>query len=111
MAEWDYHLEEQTARVAADIRGRQRQLQEAIREFGPVPIFVHHAGQIVTEPLREILEVWESDPDNAAEDEAFIRQLRRTDLPVGSFFVLNWGAGMKVYHWMLCEPETVAASE
>ncbi len=55
-------------------------------------------------PTTDILSTWATDPDNKEEDWEFVRELQRTDLPAGSFFVLLYPKGSR-YHWILHEPD------
>ena len=62
-----------------------------------------------------MLSSWERDPyGNTPYDLEFIEQVRRTDLPPGSFFVMVFplkGYGHGTYAWKLCLPEAGEAKK
>jgi hypothetical protein len=102
-AGWDYGLEEEAEEIARHVRAHCLQHSQAALAFGPVPMFTGQGHVIVPIPLRETLHVWETDPDNKEADREFIRQMRRTDLRPGSFFVVIMRPDR--YHWWLDESE------
>ena len=104
--EWDYQLEEETDRAERVIRKRGLQhRQDILDQFGAVPMFAVRDGVIAPVALDGVRILWESDSDNAEADREFIREMRRQDLPPGSFFVLNFPGGGRGYHWRLCDPD------
>jgi hypothetical protein len=104
---WDYRLEEEAARVVALVREGGLQYRDDSLAWGPVPLFAcqGRGDEIAAVSLRELLRVWEADPEKGEGDWEFIRELRRTDLPAGSFFVLVYPEKAERYHWALCLPE------
>lgn len=106
---WDDRLEEETDRAVRVIRDQGlHQQEDVLKSFGPVPVFGVWGDTIAPVPLAEVLSLWENDPVSREADREFVRQLRRDDLPPGSFFVLNFPVKGSTYHWRLCVPDPPA---
>jgi hypothetical protein len=104
-AMWDYGLEEEAAQHVHTIRQHGLQHSPEALSLECVPVFCCRPGNCVGfVPASWILEAWEEDPESTEADENFIRELRRTDLPRGAFFVLIMHEGR--YHWILDQPQS-----
>jgi hypothetical protein len=102
----DRELQRFAEHLAEEILAEQAHLRKEALAVDSVPVFLSRGFEEKNYHLSSrasILESWESDPDNELSDHEFIDQLRRDDLPAGSFFVLTCPARHPVYHWLLHE--------
>src|SRR5260370_15534173 len=106
-SEWNCSLEDAANRIEAMVlAGQVRCSEDYLILNGPTPVFAAHGPCSLVVPvfLAGILRTWETDPDNGESDRELIRQMKRKDLPAGSFFVLIVPKGGPRYHCALHEP-------
>src|SRR5262245_18701836 len=102
---WDHRLEEEAARLVREIITEGLHLRKDVLSIDAVPLFLWRDGDLRVIPREELASGWEKDPQNIPDDWEFIRELRRADLPDGSFFVLlPPPTGKGNYHWILHTP-------
>jgi hypothetical protein len=104
---WDRDLQRFAERLERDIVRDGVHLRRDVQARDSVPLFLSRGFDRQSYEVTsraELADAWATDPDNGPEDWRLIEQLRRTDLPPGSFFILVYPAGHPVYHWLLHEP-------
>jgi len=100
----DYRPEGKADQLFRDILDRGLHHRAEVLALDAVPLFLWKDGDLRAGARCLLASSWEQDPGNDADDWEFIRQLRRSDLPPGSFFVLLWPRTGRPYHWRLHTP-------
>jgi hypothetical protein len=101
---WDSQLEEKADKLVSDILKSGAHRRPEVLALDEVPLFVWKDGKLLAGPRSPLAASLEQYPNNNADDREFIRQLRRTDFPAGSFFVVLWQGARVAYHWTLHRP-------
>ena len=100
----DYRPEEKADQLVRDILDRGLHQRAEVLALDAVPLFVWQDEHLRAGSRSVLASSWEKGLKTDVEDRQLIRQLRRTDLPPGSFFVLVWPGGYRPYHWRLHTP-------
>jgi hypothetical protein len=104
---YDKQLERTALKVFDGILRNERR-REAARSVDDVPVFCswgvgrfdREPGPVAVASRADILAVWDKGPGNTDKDVVFLQELRRPDLPPGSFFVVVMAENRKRYHWI-----------
>jgi hypothetical protein len=101
----EFHLDEEAAQVAAEIRNHGLLYKpEDLTALAYTPVFLCRDGKAVVTPPSELASAFQEGPNVPERHRALFTLLQRKDHPKGAFFVLCFRSGLPGLGWAFDNP-------